>query len=237
MKVVIFAGGKGTRISEKDSTIPKPMIRVGGKPILWHIMMLYKANGHNDFIICLGYLGDVIKEFFATESHDFNVTLVDTGVETYTGGRLKQIESYLTSEDENFMLTYGDGLSDVNINEVINFHKQQDKICTLTTIQPASRYGRVMVESDGSVSSFNEKPQEHETWINGGFFVLKKDVFKYLEGDMDVMMWERKPMESLVEAGEMVAFKHKGFWQCMDTPRDQSDLENLWVLDPKWKNW
>lgn len=235
MKVVIFAGGKGTRISEVNATIPKPMIQVGGKPIIWHIMCHYQHYGFNDFIICLGYKGEEIKKYFTQTTHDFNLQLIDTGENTLTAGRLQKVKSFLHGED--FMLTYGDGLSDVNLKELVKFHKLKNKICTITTIQPTSRYGRVYMESDGKVSSFNEKPFENETWINGGFFVLKNEVFEYLKEDLEHVMWERSPMENIVKAGEMVAFKHFGFWKCMDTPRDKEELEELWLNKPQWKVW
>ncbi len=235
MKVVIFAGGKGTRISAPGTTIPKPMISIGGKPIIWHIMKIYASYGFNDFIICLGHKGEVIRKYFETLQSEFNVELANTGEDTMTGGRLKQIEHLLDGKD--FMLTYGDGVANINIDELINFHQTHGKLCTLTTVQPTSRYGRVRFDENGNVLSFNEKPEDHETWINGGFFVLKNDVFKYLEGNQDHMMWERNPMEQIVKDNEMAAFQHYGFWQCMDTPRDKDLLDELWETNPEWKMW
>lgn len=258
MKVVIFAGGKGTRISEESYLRPKPMIEIGGKPILWHIMKMYAAAGHNEFIICLGYKGYIIKEYFKNyflhnsdmtidlgsneitvhqaNVEDFKVTLVDTGYETMTAGRLKQVFPYL-KEEENFMLTYGDGVSNIDIRQLVEQHKKQDKICTMTIIQPGSRFGVIELDDNDAVNKFTEKPKDDGNWINGGFFVLKTDVFNYLHEDADEIMWEKQPMEDLAKESQLMTFKHKGFWKCMDTMRDKNDLENLWREDPKWKVW
>jgi len=257
MKVVLFAGGKGTRISEESLLRPKPMIEIGGKPILWHIMKMYAAYGHNEFIVCCGYKGWMIKEYFVnyflhnsdmtvdlsnnnleihnSNSENFKITLVDTGLETMTAGRLKRVLKY--TNNEPFMLTYGDGVSDVNINELIDFHKQKGKICTMTTIQAGSRFGVVDVTENGDVNGFVEKPQDDGTWINGGFFVIQPEIANYLNYDADDMMWERKPLDDLASDGQIAAFRHRGFWKCMDTLRDKEQLEEMWENNPLWKSW
>jgi len=258
MKVVIFAGGLGTRISEETDARPKPMVEIGGKPILWHIMKIYDRFGFNDFIICLGYKGYIIKEYFmnyflhnsditldlgsnklevhGSHTEAFKVTLVETGVNTKTAGRLKQVERYLGNED--FMLTYGDGLSDVNIKELLAFHKQQNKIATVTAIQLDARFGGMDISKNGEVTSFREKTKDESKWINGGFFVLRPEVFKYLKGDMDNMMWEDEPLEKLTEDNQLAAYQHKGFWKCMDALRDKIELEAIWQSgQAKWKTW
>lgn len=257
MKVVLFAGGKGTRISEESHLRPKPMIEVGGKPILWHIMKSYAQYGHNEFIICLGYKGYMIKEFFLNyfihnsditvdlrsnqmEVHESNsenmkVTLVDTGLETMTAGRLKRIQHHIG--DEDFMLTYGDGVCDIDMNEQVAYHNEKGKLCTMSIVQPGSRFGMIELDGSNNVTSFAEKPQEDGAWINGGFFILKPQVFDYLHDDADDVMWERQPLEDLTKAGELVAYKHHGFWKCMDTMRDNQDLNRMWEQDPRWKNW
>ena len=258
MKVVIFAGGLGTRISEETDARPKPMVEIGGKPILWHIMKIYSHFGFNEFIICLGYKGYVIKEYFMNyflhnsditielkndkvQIHDstseaFTVTLLETGVDTKTAGRLKQVQKYIGEED--FMLTYGDGVCDVNIKELLQFHKEQNKIATVTSIQLDARFGGMDVDNNGEVKAFREKVRDESKWINGGFFVLKPEVFKYLEGDMTDMMWEDRPLEKLTTDNELVAFRHNGFWKCMDALRDKIELEELWKNnDAKWKVW
>ena len=258
MKVVIFAGGLGTRISEETDARPKPMVEIGGKPILWHIMKMYSQYGFNDFIICLGYKGYIIKEYFMhyflhnsditielgnnnVEVHggnieSFKVTLVDTGVNTKTAGRLKQIRKYLGTED--FMLTYGDGVSDVNFDKLVSFHRKHNKIATVTAVQLDARFGGMDVAENGDVVSFREKAKDESKWINGGFFVLKPEVFSYLEGDMSQMMWEDEPLERLTEDSQLVAYQHKGFWKCMDALRDKLELEALWQSgQAKWKNW
>lgn len=257
MKVVIFAGGKGTRISEESHLKPKPMIEVGGKPILWHIMKIYAAYGHTEFIICLGYKGYVIKEYFmnyflhnaditidlknnSTEVHgsrseNFKITLVETGEETMTAGRLKRVQQYVGNED--FMLTYGDGVARVNIDELVKYHKEKGKICTMTAIQPGSRFGIMELDADDNVKAFREKPKDDGAWINGGFFVLKPEVFNYLKEDSDDMMWERQPLDDLAKGGELAAFKLNDFWKCMDTLRDCMDLNEMWAENPEWKVW
>ncbi|HMU46073.1 MAG TPA: glucose-1-phosphate cytidylyltransferase [Chitinophagaceae bacterium] len=258
MKVVIFAGGLGTRISEETETRPKPMVEIGGKPILWHIMKIYSHFGFNDFIICLGYKGYIIKEYFmhyflhnsditielgnnkvevhGSNTEAFKVTLVDTGQHTKTAGRLKQIKKYIDGED--FMLTYGDGLSDINITDLLSYHKKHNRTATVTTVQMDARFGGVDIATDNVVTSFREKAKDESKWINGGFFVLKSKVFDFLEGDMDEMMWEDAPLEKLAADGQLVAYKHKGFWKCMDALRDKLELESLWQRNQaKWKIW
>jgi glucose-1-phosphate cytidylyltransferase len=258
MKVVLFAGGLGTRISEETDARPKPMVEIGGKPILWHIMKMYSQFGFNDFIICLGYKGYIIKEYFMhyymhnsdlsislknnnieafyTATESFNVTLVDTGLSTKTAGRLKRVQQYIGNED--FMLTYGDGVADINLHELLNFHKQHGKLATVTAVQPEARFGAMEIGEDGIVKNFKEKPIGDGKWINGGFFVLSPKVFDYLEGDVDDVMWEDDPMEKLTHDGQLSAYKHKGFWKCMDALRDKIELENLWQNNQaKWKTW
>jgi glucose-1-phosphate cytidylyltransferase len=256
MKVVIFAGGLGTRIAEETETRPKPMVEIGGKPILWHIMKIYSHYGFNEFVICLGYKGYLIKEYFMhyflhnsditielgsnkldvhyTNTDPFTVTLVDTGLSTKTAGRLKKIQPYIGNED--FMLTYGDGLSDVNLNELLQFHRSHGKIATVTAIQPEARFGGMELGKGGVVKSFKEKPKGDGKWINGGFFVLRPEVFNYLDSDMNDTMWEDAPMEKLSNDGQLMAYQHNGFWKCMDAMRDKLELEALWQNNQaKWK--
>lgn len=257
MKVVIFAGGLGSRISEESHLKPKPMIEIGGRPILWHIMKIYQAHGFREFIICLGYKGYIIKEYFAnyflhnadvtidlssnqTKVHksideDMKVTLVETGVNTMTAGRLKRVESYIANE--TFMLTYGDGLSDINLTELLKFHKRHGKIATVAAIQPAGKFGVMQIADDGRVGTFTEKPKGDGNWINGGFFVLEPGVFRYLEGNMDDVMWEQAPLAKLSSANELMAFRHPGFWKAMDILRDKVELEKMWDENPLWKKW
>ena len=258
MKVVIFAGGLGTRISEETEARPKPMVEVGGKPILWHIMKIYSQHGFNEFIICLGYKGYVIKEYFmhyflhnsditielgnnkvevhGSNTESFKVTLVDTGLNTKTAGRLKQVKKYLGNED--FMLTYGDGVSDIDLKKLLAFHNEHKKIATVTAVRLDARFGGMDVGSSGGVISFREKTKDESKWINGGFFVLKPEVFNYFEGDMDEMMWEDEPLEKLAINKQLVAYKHSGFWKCMDALRDKLELEALWQSgQAKWKTW
>jgi glucose-1-phosphate cytidylyltransferase len=256
VKAVILAGGLGTRISEETSTRPKPMVEIGGKPILWHILKLYSAHGVNDFVICCGYKGYVIKEYFANyflhtsdvtfdmeknqmEVHHrfadpWKVTLIDTGENTMTGGRIKRIGDYV-KDDELFCLTYGDGVSDVNITELIAFHKQQKTKATLTATVPPGRFGLLEINDD-KVNCFKEKPQGDGGVINGGFFVLSPDVLNYIEDDKTI--WEREPLELLAQEGNLSAYQHEGFWQPMDTLRDKIYLEELWQSGKApWKVW
>jgi glucose-1-phosphate cytidylyltransferase len=255
LKAVILAGGLGTRISEETSTKPKPMVEIGGKPILWHIMKIYSAHGINDFIICLGYKGYVIKEYFANyflhmsdvtfdmasnkmEVHQNNaepwrVTLVDTGDNTMTGGRIKRIASHL--DDEHFCCTYGDGVGDIDITKLIALHKMQGKLATLTATQPPGRFGALGLNGK-QVTGFQEKPQGDGAWINGGFFVLSPKVLDYIDGDNST--WEKEPMERLAHEGQLSAHFHHNFWQPMDTLRDKTHLEELWSTNKApWKIW
>jgi glucose-1-phosphate cytidylyltransferase len=257
MKAVILAGGRGTRISEESILRPKPMIEIGGKPILWHIMKLYSAGGINDFVICLGYKGYMIKEYFANyflhtsdvtfhvkenrmEVHEkyaepWRVTLVDTGVDTMTGGRIRRVAPYVG--DEDFCLTYGDGVSDVNIPKLLDFHREHPLLATVMAVQPQGRFGSVAIRGDdGRVTGFEEKPAGDGRWINAGFFVLSPKVVEYIDGDDTI--WERKPMEALARDGQLNAFRHDGFWQAMDTMRDKAHLEELWSSGTApWKTW
>lgn len=257
MKIVIFAGGLGSRISEESHLKPKPMIEIGGKPIIWHIMKTYQSFGYNEFIVCLGYRGYVVKEYFAnyflhnsdvtfdlaknemsihsSRVENLKVTLVDTGLETMTAGRLKRVKEFLINED--FMLTYGDGVADINIKELVDFHKKHGKVATVTAIQPAGKFGVLEVDEMGQVAAFVEKPKSDGSWINGGFFVLRPQVFEYLDGPMDDVMWEQEPMLNLVEAGQLMTYKHYGFWKSMDILRDKVELEKMWTSNPKWKVW
>lgn len=256
MKVVILAGGMGTRISEESHLRPKPMIEIGGRPILWHIMKIYHHYGVNDFILCLGYKGYVIKEYFSnyflhnsditingdggkitfhnSVAEDWTVTMIDTGKHTMTGGRLKRIARYLTP-GEPFFLTYGDGLADVDVGELVAFHKRHGRKATLTAVTPPGRFGAISLDGD-VITSFIEKPPGDTALINGGFFVLDPSVIEHIEGDET--SWEAKPLENLASAGELMAFRHTGFWQPMDTLRDKSRLEEIWATGAApWKVW
>ncbi|MBL8506406.1 MAG: glucose-1-phosphate cytidylyltransferase [Methylobacillus glycogenes] len=256
MKAVILAGGLGTRISEETHLKPKPMIEIGGKPILWHIMKTYSAHGINDFIVCCGYKGYVIKEYFANyflhmsdvtfdmehnqmqvhqkNAEPWRVTLVDTGEATMTGGRLKRVAEYLKDE-ESFCFTYGDGVSDVDLSQLIAFHKQHQKKATVTAVQPPGRYGALNVQGQ-NVEGFIEKPKGDGAWINGGFFVLSPDCINYIENDLTT--WEQEPLARLAAEGELMAFEHTGFWQPMDTLREKNQLEELWQSGAApWKVW
>ena len=258
MKVVILAGGLGTRISEETTIKPKPMIEIGGKPIIWHIMKIYAKHGFNEFVVCLGYKGHLIKEYFInyflynsditveleknvvdvhfTNSESFKVTLVDTGVNTNTAGRIKRIQKHV--KDETFMLTYGDGVADIDINALLKFHKQNAKLATLTSIQLPGRFGNIETNEKGMVTKFQEKPEGDGVWINGGFFVLEPGIFKYLENDMDDVQWEKKPLIDIANDKQLAAYKHKGFWKCMDAMRDKIELEELWEgQKAPWKVW
>ncbi|HLI93136.1 MAG TPA: glucose-1-phosphate cytidylyltransferase [Puia sp.] len=258
MKVVIFAGGMGTRISEESHLKPKPMIEIGDKPILWHIMKIFSSQGFNDFIICLGYKGYVIKEYFLnyflhnsdvtielkdnkvsvhnTKAEDIKVTLVETGLQTRTAGRLRRVRQHLQGED--FMLTYGDGLADIDLRSLVAFHKSHGKIASVTAIQPLGRFGVMQINSDNSVDVFKEKVKEDEGWINGGFFVLKPAVFDYLPVNADELMWEDLPIQNLAKDDQLMAYQHHGFWKCMDALRDKIELEELWnSANAKWKIW
>ena len=254
MKVVILAGGLGTRISEESIVKPKPLVEIGGKPIIWHIMKIYSSYGLNDFIICCGYKGYLIKEYFINYSlhttdisvnvrsnkikvhkkttEPWNITLIDTGEESLTGDRIKKIEQYV---GDSFCLTYGDGLTSANIRNIINYHKKNKKLATVLAVKPSGRFGAIDVK-DGSVKKFLEKPQGDGGWINGGFFVLNKKIFNYLLKENCI--WEREPLEKLAKENQLMAFEHDGFWYAMDTLRDKIYLENLWKSkNIPWKSW
>jgi len=256
MKVVILAGGLGTRLSEETVIKPKPMVEIGGKPVLWHIMNIYGFYGYKEFIIALGYKGEVIKNYFlnyyhhqkdltvqlksgkvtAINNNNFNdwiVHLVDTGLNSMTGGRLYRLRDRL--KEKTFMLSYGDGVSNVDINKVVTFHMKHGKIATVTAVRPAARFGEMKFDGE-KVIEFKEKPQTREGWINGGFFVFEPEVFDYLHGEETVL--EGDPLENLAKDGQLMAYKHEGFWQCMDTLRDKKLLENLWESgEALWKMW
>jgi len=246
MKVVLLAGGLGTRLSEETDIKPKPMVEIGGKPILWHIMKLYSHYGFSDFIVCLGYKGYVIKEYFANyflhmadvtfdmstntmtvhqkHAEPWKVTLVDTGAATMTGGRIKRVKEYVGNE--TFMVTYGDGLSDQDLKGLLEYHKKHGRIGTMTTVQPSGRFGSVAIEDDNRISAFIEKPRGDGAWINAGFFVFEPEIFDYIEGDSTI--FERQPLENLSKNGQLSAFKHNGFWKPMDTLREKNEFEELW---------
>jgi glucose-1-phosphate cytidylyltransferase len=258
MKTVILAGGLGTRLSEETDMKPKPMVEIGGRPILWHIMKIYSAHGFNDFIICCGYKGFMIKEYFAnyflhqaditidleknkvevhhSKAEPWKITLVDTGLNTMTGGRIKRVQEYV--EDKTFMLTYGDGVSNINLKALLASHKNGKKLATVSAIQPsAGRFGALVINENSSVTAFTEKPASDGVWISGGFFVLEPGIFDYLqEGDSTI--WERAPLENLTRDNQLNAFKHGGFWRPMDTQRDRMELENMWNSGKcEWKIW
>lgn len=256
MKVVILAGGLGTRLSEETDLRPKPMVEIGGRPILWHVMKIYSHFGFNEFIICLGYKGYMIKEYFANyflhqadvtidlehnsvevhqhKSEPWKVTLVDTGPTTLTGGRIKRIEPYI--DGETFMLTYGDGVGNVNIPELLSFHKNHGKAATLTAVQPFGRFGALDVGDANRIRQFVEKPRGEGSWINAGFFVLERKIFGYIEGDQTT--WERAPLEQLAAKRELFAYRHNEFWRPMDTLRDKNDLERIWSEGrAPWRLW
>jgi glucose-1-phosphate cytidylyltransferase len=253
MKAVILAGGLGARLSEETILKPKPMVEIGGKPILWHIMKIYSHYGINDFVICLGYKGYMIKEYFANyflhqsdvtidmstnsmqihrqQAEPWKVTLVDTGDASMTGGRIKRVKEYI---DGTFCLTYGDGVIDTDIGKLVEFHKNHGKLSTVTAVHPTPRFGGLEFEGD-KVARFSEKPQGGEGWINGGFFVCEPQVLDYIENDATI--FEKEPLERLANDGELMAYKHEGFWQCMDTLRDKQYLEECWASNPRWKVW
>jgi len=256
MKVVLLAGGYGTRISEESDIKPKPMIEIGGKPILWHIMKLYSSYGFNDFIICTGYKSYVIKEYFSNyflhmsditfdmsnntmtvhnqNAEPWKVTVVDTGLDTMTGGRIKRIQHYVGNEP--FMVTYGDGLSDIDITSLVKYHNKHGKIGTMTAVQPAGRFGALDLSEDNLVKAFKEKPKGDGAWINGGFFVFNHEIFNYIDGDTTV--FEKDPLEAISSMSELYVYKHEGFWQPMDTLREKNMLEELWTSGKaSWKVW
>jgi len=256
MKVVILAGGMGTRLSEETDVKPKPMTEIGTRPMLWHIMKIYSYYGFNDFVLCLGYKGYMIKEYFANyflhqadvtidmknnkmqvhhkKAEPWKVTLVDTGLNTMTGGRIKRIEEYVGKKP--FMLTYGDGVAAVDPKKLLAFHKRSGKLATVTAVQPSGRFGALDIDAKDKVLSFYEKPSGDGAWVNGGFFVLEPGIFKYIKDDATI--WERDPLEGLAKDGQLNAYKHTGFWKCMDTLRDKIELESLWQGGKApWKVW
>ncbi len=256
MKAIILAGGFGSRLSEETAHKPKPMIEIGNRPILWHIMNIYGAHGVDEFIIALGYKAQYIKQYFLNYyalntdltvdlktgrqtiydgiQPDWRVHLVDTGLNTMTGGRVKRLRNWL-ADDETFLLTYGDGVADINITELVDFHKSHGKLATVTTVKPPARFGRIGFDGD-QVTTFAEKPEDSEGWINGGFFVLNRGIMKYIEGDST--LWERDPMERLADDSQLMAYRHSGFWQPLDTLRERKILEDLWASGPApWKCW
>jgi len=255
MKVVILAGGLGTRLSEETELKPKPMIEIGNKPILWHIMKIYSYYGFNEFVILLGYKGYLIKEYFAnyfihqsditidlsnnnmiihkTECEPWKVTLLDTGINTMTAGRIKRAKKHL---EDTFMLTYGDGVADINIKEVLNFHKSHGKAVTMTSVQPEGRYGSINISSNNRIDNFVEKPPGDKLWINGGFFVCEPEIFNYIKDDST--SFEEYSLKLIAKSGQLYAFKHRGFWKCMDTQRDKIHLNKMWENgEAKWKIW
>jgi glucose-1-phosphate cytidylyltransferase len=256
MKVVILAGGFGTRLSEETHLRPKPMVDIGDKPILWHIMKIYSSYGYNDFVICLGYKGYIIKEYFAnyfihqsdltidltnntiethhSDAEPWKVTLVDTGKGSMTGGRIKRIQKYIG--DEPFLLTYGDGVSDVDISELVKCHKLSKKLVTLTAVQPSGRFGALNILKNNQVDTFFEKPKGDGSWINGGFFVCQPEIFDFIDSDFTI--WEKEPLEKIASIGQLNAHKHQGFWQPMDTLKDKVELETQWNKGiAPWKIW
>ena len=258
MKVVILAGGIGSRISEETTIKPKPMIEIGGKPILWHIMKIYSHYGFNDFVVCLGYKGHIIKEYFInyflynsditvelekniidvhfSNAESFKVTLVDTGQHSNTAERIKRIKKH--TNNETFMLTYGDGVANINIPELIEFHKTQNKLATLTSVQLPGKFGNIETDNNGAVLKFREKPAGEGIWINAGFFVLEQGIFNYLDGNMNDVQWEHSPLTEIAKDGQLSAYRHEGFWKCMDAVRDKTELEELWQSNnPPWKIW
>ena len=257
MKTILLAGGLGTRLSEETVVKPKPMVEIGGMPILWHIMKTYASHGFSDFVVALGYKGEVIKNFFLNyklhksdlivslksgnvkfendSSEDWTVALHDTGVTSVTGGRLYNLKRLFKTGD-TFMLTYGDGVADIDINKLVDFHKSHGKIATLTAVRPPARFGSIEMTQDGTITEFKEKPQLGEGWINGGYFVFNYDVFNYLEDESTIL--EREPLENLAKDNELVAYRHDGFWHCMDTIRDRDNLNELWASEEApWKIW
>ena len=257
MKVVILAGGHGTRLMEVTNVKPKPMVEIGDMPIIWHIMKIYYHYGYSDFIICLGYKGEIIKNFFKSYYLNYNdftvdtfsnktiihnkrnekwkITLVDTGLNSMTGSRISKIEKY--TDKKPFFLTYGDGLSNINIHKLLEFHKNQKTACTVSAVKPEGRFAVLNIDDKNVVNEFQEKNKKHVDWINGGFFVCEQNIFQYLD-DTDDLIWERKPLESLANEGQLSAYKHDGFWQPMDTLKDKTYLNDLWSSNKaKWKIW
>ena len=252
MKVIILAGGLGTRLSEYTDIMPKPMLPIGGKPIVWHIMQTYAKFGHKDFYLALGYKAEVIKDYFLNyralnadftidlatgeftsrqvDYIDWKVTLVNTGESTMTGGRIKRMKEFIGNE--TFMLTYGDGVADINLDQLLDFHRHHGKMVTMSAVRPAARFGELVIDND-KVEIFKEKPQMHDGWINGGFFIIEPKFFDFIDGDH--ILLEREPLEKATKLGQLMAYQHKGFWHCMDTKRDHDLLESLWKNGAPWK--
>ncbi len=232
MKAVILCGGRGTRLGEHGRSLPKALISIGGKPILWHLMQIYSSYGVDDFVLCLGFLGDEIRDYFSGSSIRGNITFVDTGQDTNTGGRLKRVREHVSGDDV-FCVTYGDGLADINVRDLIGFHRSHGKVATVSAVHPYSNFGIMEIGDDASVLRFREKPLLRE-WINGGFFVFDARIFDYLEDDSTL---EREPFEALSAKGEMMAYQHNGFWKCMDTFKDSLEFEKIWQEGAPWKVW
>lgn len=233
MKVVILCGGQGTRLKEKTDSIPKPLVEIGGRPILWHIMKIYSAWGFSNFVLCLGYKGAMIKDHFAQNGEGWNIEFADTGEATQTGGRIKKIEPLIDSQ--TFMATYGDGVADIDLTKLLAFHRSHGKTGTVTTVRPPSQFGLLQFDAQGRVNKFQEKPQTDQ-WINGGFFVFEKEFFKYLGGETSIL--EKEPLENLAHDGGLFAYQHHSFWKCMDTYKDTIALNELWKGgSAPWKIW
>ena len=233
MKVIILAGGFGTRLSEETDLIPKPLVKIGGKPVLWHIMKLYSSFGYNQFVILLGYKGELIEEYFLNQLDLFNwdITFLDTGLKTDTGGRIKRAKNMIGNQP--FLLTYGDGLSNIDINKLVSFHQNHDGLVTMTSVQLASRFGILEIGENNLVTRFNEKPKKNEAWINGGFFICDPEVIKYIKNDSTT--FEKDPLSNLSKDGKLFTYRHHGFWKCMDTLRDKRELDTLAKSDsPPW---
>lgn len=258
MKVVILAGGLGTRLMEETGSRPKPMVEIAGKPILWHIMKIYEAQGFNEFVICLGYKSHMIKEYFLNyylynsdvtielannkvdvhfaNTEQFKVSLIDTGLNTNTAGRIKKIKNYLGGQA--FLLTYGDGVANIDLEALISCHQKSGRLATLTSVQSPGRYGHIEIRTNGSVSHFEEKPDDDGMWINAGFFVLEPGIFDYLDGDVEQVQWEKGPLKKIAADGQLNAYRHYGFWKCMDALRDRIELEDMWNAGKaEWKIW
>ena len=229
MKVILLAGGFGTRLSEHTDTIPKPMIKIGDKPILWHIMNFYAQYNHKNFYVTLGYKGEIVKEYFSDTFKDWKINLIDTGQKTMTGGRVKRIQKFIGNE--TCLLTYGDGLANINLNSLIDFHKKHGKLITVSAVRPPARFGAIKLDGN-RVTKFKEKSVMDEGWINGGFFVIEPDFFDFIDGDDTYL--EREPLERAVRENELFAYKHDGFWQCMDTKRDRDNLEEIYSKGAPW---
>ena len=230
MKIILLAGGLGSRLSEYTSVIPKPMVKIGDQPILWHIMNIFAKYNYNDFVVATGYKGEVIKKYFSSLSENWTISLIDTGQKTMTGGRIKRLQKIIGNE--TCMMTYGDGLADINLDKLINFHKSHGKLVTVTAVRPPARFGAIQLDGD-RVSNFKEKSYLDQGWINGGFFVFEPDFFNFIDGDNTYL--EREPLEKVANDGELFAYKHEGFWQCMDTKRDKENLEELFLKGAPWK--